>query len=158
MRDDLKKKYVLAFVFDEYRESIILVKKTSPEWQKGLLNGVGGKIEKDEQPINAMVREFKEETGKLTDVQDWEYFGRIPTVYEGIIHLFTTSLSEELYYAPFTGTDDCYLYSPDQLKREPIIPNLKWLIPMAMGFLDGKNNPSGEHLFYEIQEINKEDL
>lgn len=53
---------------------VLLIEKTKPEWQKGLLNGIGGKIEDfDMFPIDAMVREFKEETGIDSTIEDWEF-------------------------------------------------------------------------------------
>jgi 8-oxo-dGTP diphosphatase len=55
-------KYVLGFAFDK-SDNVILVRKQKPKWQKGLLNGVGGKIEIGETSSDAMFREFREETG-----------------------------------------------------------------------------------------------
>src|SRR5690606_9319784 len=40
----------------------------------GKLNGVGGRIKKDEMPANAMVRKFKEETGMDTTIGQWTPF------------------------------------------------------------------------------------
>lgn len=63
LKVDKQKHYVVGFMFSEDLENLILIEKQKPVWQKGKLNGVGGKIEKDETPIQAMIREFKEETG-----------------------------------------------------------------------------------------------
>ena len=58
------KQYVLGFAFSRDKKDIILISKLNPEWQKGKLNGVGGKVEfEDASPMDAMYREFKEETG-----------------------------------------------------------------------------------------------
>ncbi len=57
--------YVVGFLIDRTRRLVVLIEKQRPEWQKGKLNGIGGCIEKDEAPIDAMEREFKEETGLL---------------------------------------------------------------------------------------------
>jgi 8-oxo-dGTP diphosphatase len=40
--------YVLGFLFDPSQKDVVLIKKLKPEWQKGKLNGVGGKIEEGE--------------------------------------------------------------------------------------------------------------
>jgi len=53
---------VLGFMFSEKKTRVVLIQKQKPEWQKGYLNGVGGKKEEGESPFYAMVREFKEET------------------------------------------------------------------------------------------------
>jgi 8-oxo-dGTP diphosphatase len=75
------KKYVLGFMFAG--EHVGLVRKSKPDWQKGKWNGVGGKIETvqgfmdecDEHPLDAMVREFREETGLETSREDWSLRG-----------------------------------------------------------------------------------
>lgn len=56
-------KFVCGFCFDEAREHVLLIKKKRPKWQNGRLNGIGGHIETDELEIQAMKREFQEETG-----------------------------------------------------------------------------------------------
>lgn len=67
------KKYVLGFAMDG--DLVLLVRKNKPAWQKGKLNGIGGGIEDfDESPLHAMVREFKEETGIDTIIEDWHNF------------------------------------------------------------------------------------
>lgn len=69
------KKYVLGFAFDTQREHIVLIEKQKPDWQKGKLNGVGGKIETIDDSIEAaMCREFYEETGVATEVADWTHY------------------------------------------------------------------------------------
>lgn len=55
--------YVLGFMFNEDESKVLLIMKNRPAWQAGKLNGVGGKIEAGETPIQAMEREFAEETG-----------------------------------------------------------------------------------------------
>lgn len=62
-----EKKYVLGFYFKNDR--VVLIEKQKPARYAGKLNGVGGKIEQGESPIEAMRREFKEETG--AEVYDW---------------------------------------------------------------------------------------
>ncbi len=55
--------YVAGFLFEPYMERVVLIQKEKPTWQKGRLNGVGGKMELGETPLQAMQREFREETG-----------------------------------------------------------------------------------------------
>lgn len=54
--------YVLGFLISMDRTKVILVKKSKPHWQKGKLNGIGGKVEDGESFEDAMKREFFEET------------------------------------------------------------------------------------------------
>jgi len=58
----VKHRYVVGFLFSEDQSRVLLVWKNRPAWQNGKLNGVGGKIEAGETPLQAMEREFKEET------------------------------------------------------------------------------------------------
>lgn len=60
-------------MFDDDMENVVLIKKNRPEWQKGKLNGVGGKIENNETPLYAMIREFQEETGCKTESSIWHH-------------------------------------------------------------------------------------
>jgi 8-oxo-dGTP pyrophosphatase MutT (NUDIX family) len=67
-------RYVLGFAFTPSRKGVILIKKRRPNWQAGKLNGPGGKIEAGETPEQAMIREFKEETGIDTELGQWSDF------------------------------------------------------------------------------------
>jgi 8-oxo-dGTP diphosphatase len=69
------KKYVLGFAFNSSKDWVVLILKERPAWQKGLFNGVGGHIEKDEEPHEAMSREFWEETGIETEATEWRLVG-----------------------------------------------------------------------------------
>src|SRR5690606_28536601 len=72
--------YVLGFVFDMYAKKVLLIKKKRPEWQKGFFNGIGGKVEQDENDFidediyAAMARECREETSVETHKLDWNHF------------------------------------------------------------------------------------
>ena len=51
-----KQKYVLGFIFNKDKTKIALIRKDRPEWQKGLLNAVGGKVEADETSVAASIK------------------------------------------------------------------------------------------------------
>lgn len=38
-------RYVVGFLFDSEFRQVALIRKQKPQWQAGLLNGIGGKIE-----------------------------------------------------------------------------------------------------------------
>jgi len=65
------KEYVVTFLFTTNMDKVWMVEKQKPDWQKGCLNGIGGKIEKDELPIEAAIRELKEEAG-IDKMNLWE--------------------------------------------------------------------------------------
>src|ERR1700675_3013232 len=68
-------KYVVGFILDPTLSKVVLIRKMKPEWQNGLLNGVGGKVGDTipgETPQQAINREFKEEAG--VEGLDWTEF------------------------------------------------------------------------------------
>lgn len=67
--------YVLGFIFDSSSQRVLLIRKRRPAWQAGKLNGVGGKIELGETPLEALVREVREEAALDTAADPWRYFG-----------------------------------------------------------------------------------
>lgn len=66
------KRYVLGFCFlPDW--TCVLIEKTKPDWQNGLVNGLGGSIESGETIHEAMVREFREECGVDTHQKQWQH-------------------------------------------------------------------------------------
>ena len=62
----MEHQYVTGFRVDLTTGRVLLIEKKRPAWHAGQLNGIGGSIEPGETPLQAVVREFKEETGKET--------------------------------------------------------------------------------------------
>lgn len=133
----MKTEYALGFMFDDREKKVLLIRKSSPAWQAGKLNGVGGKVEHNEVPVEAMVREFLEETSIDTSIEDWSLrlslYGADETVY-----IFTAT-GNTLLARQTTDKDlpiRCdYRHLPDN-----VIPNLHWIIP----FLLDKDKIKGE--------------
>lgn len=120
--------YVVGFLFDKERERVVLIKKNRPDWQKGLLNGVGGHIEKDEAPYDAMIREFEEETGVV--VLSWKRYQ--VTKYPGAtLHIYRAFHTKALESVKST-TDEQVTVATIKELPDNIIANLAWLIPMAL--------------------------
>jgi 8-oxo-dGTP pyrophosphatase MutT (NUDIX family) len=124
--------YVLGFAFEPYLNQVLLINKTKPEWQVGMLNGVGGKVEPNETIFDAMVREFEEETHQVTGLRDWIRFAVLryePA--EIIVHCFTAKIQQ---FSPWKGNpngETARWRSVDTAYEPNYIPNLRWLIPMA---------------------------
>lgn len=67
-------RYVCGFNFSCGFKFVTLIRKARPRWQAGKLNGVGGHIEGNELPEEAMAREFMEEAGGKTGTCQWKHF------------------------------------------------------------------------------------
>lgn len=129
--------YVLGFMFSPDFKKVALIRKNKPEWQKGLLNGIGGKLELHEfAPEDAMIREFQEEAGYKTS---WTLFSAMGGA---------TNDGEPFSVYCFTTTGDLtQLKSQEEEKieiidtetitplRTDMVENLPWLIPLAIDML-----------------------
>ena len=120
--------YVMGLYFDLARHYVWLLKKDRPAWQKGRLNGCGGKIEPGETGYATMRREAREELG--IDVEDWEPFCVLSgvdwtvTVYRAFGNLVPTQReSEEVVQARVDGV---------RMGGRGFIGNIPWLVSMAL--------------------------
>lgn len=126
------KQYVVGFYFfGAEHQYVTLIKKRKPESQAGKLNGVGGAIEPgDGSALDAMVREFAEETGKQTHRDDWRFFASL-----------RTNGSEIFFFSACGARDGMYSATDEEIEFHfveniPLLPevlsNLRWLIPLAL--------------------------
>lgn len=118
--------YVVGFYFNEDLSKVALLRKTKPDWQKGLLNGPGGKKKASEDPAEAMYREMVEETG--AHVLVWKYVGVLSPEANVKVFYFAAKGKQQMQSMPDEPVD---WYSVDKLMDLPVVPNLVWLIPMA---------------------------
>lgn len=122
--------YSVGFLHSD--NEIVLIEKNRPDWQKGLLNGVGGHIEKDETPKQCMQREFWEETGVLIPLKDWKHFLTLEGDYARI-YVYAAEAGSELLYKTRTLTDEKVgVYSLWKTSMINTVPNLNWIIPMML--------------------------
>jgi len=132
---------VLPIIVDDTgRDShVVLIKKKRPDWQVGMLNGPGGKVEfGGEQPWNAAHQELLKETGlqienlihvgnlsPRDDLTVWFYTGRI-----GIHTAFAANkppeADEEVGFFPINAV----------LNHPKLLNNLRYLIPLSIAKLD----------------------
>ena len=123
-----KIKYVNGFLFSPDFKKIVLIRKIRPEFQIGKLNGIGGKINLGESPNESMKREFLEEAG--LEINYWQHFLTLSGDVWEVEFFFSTS---EDYLSASTQTDEnIEIHYTFNLAEIEIIPNLKWIIPMAM--------------------------
>ena len=131
--------FVVGFAFSENANSVLLVRKQRPEWQKGLLNGIGGKIEEGETSLDAMHRECKEETGLSLNwlrkglMQGKHSAGEGYAADDGrrfqcyIFYAF----SQEIFNFKQIEDEVLGVYDPSLVRRPDVVENLTFLIPFG---------------------------
>lgn len=146
--------FVVGFMLESLTDRVLLVRKNRPTWQRGLLNGAGGKIERIsrrgrrgrwETPIEAMVREWREEIGH--DHTDWRLIASLSDEREAasfggrapVVHFFATMVR---WLPKDSGANDVgeaieTVPLIDVPRRRDVLKNLKWLIPRAFEDPDG---------------------
>jgi 8-oxo-dGTP pyrophosphatase MutT (NUDIX family) len=142
---------------------VVLIRKLRPAWQYNKLNGIGGAVEpKDTTLDEAARREVWEEMG--VNVSDLHRFGTLH--HNGNrIALFHTTLPLALLHDAgahtrhlheqwarrvpdgITGRDALppepeltEVLSLDELEDAEVMPNLRWMIPMALSFARGEKS------------------
>lgn len=129
--------YVVGFAYNN--ECVLFLLKSKPEDQKGKLNGVGGKMEKEDNysPFKAMQREWTEEINGALDVQpDWEYKGLFYGE-EWNVHVFSAKTYAELASLNGKGNDigERFVAVPlnaiNTWVKNLGMPNLKWILPLV---------------------------
>jgi len=87
--------YCLGFA--KHEDDLVFIQKTHPRFQYGKLNGVGGHIEGQETPVEAMVREFEEEAGVATSQTQWLEKGKIALKGALQVFVFETELTVDQF-------------------------------------------------------------
>jgi len=130
--------YCCGFLFRgqtiESASSVLLVRKTRPSWQAGLLNGIGGKVESGETTEEAMVREAKEEIGGPDTVCGWQHFATEESR-DYHVAFFRALLASPKWVPPVrndVGEILGWVPLPNGLHNgHLIVGNLQWLVPLA---------------------------
>jgi len=112
------KKYTVGFIFNEAMTHVLLIRKTKPAEQAGLLNGIGGKFEpEDIDAEHCISREVKEESGLDIAPDLWINAGHFGDNTHYCIDILTTQVSDEVLHSAHTLTDeDVSVFSLEDLK------------------------------------------
>jgi 8-oxo-dGTP diphosphatase len=136
--------YVVGLMFSNDLSQVALIRKNKPAWQAGKLNGVGGKVEKNEPPYVSMIREFAEETGLLTTRVQWKRFLKMGGENDGgderfHIDFFATVGDLSLLQSMEAEKIEIAFTSEIHALRTDVIENLPWIVALAVDFLqDGR--------------------
>lgn len=108
---------VLGFIIDKDSHETHLVRKKSPEWQKGFLNGIGGMVLPNETPKEAMNRLALSEVA-------------FPGIWEPFASIVRDDWECKVFYATY-GPDE---KKPSSIKEELVgkfhLSDVPYLAPM----------------------------
>ena len=143
------KEYVVTFLFTMDYKSIWLIEKQKPAWQKGCLNGIGGKIERGEAPQQAAIREIKEEAGVNINIDFIHRVGHMVGVNNDgnkfKVFVFTGKTHDKLKTVEF---EEIKLMPVNTVKDYRHIENVPMLIEACLYFLTGNSNFSQLKMIY----------
>lgn len=135
--------YVVGFPYDPDTDSIALILKTHPKEQAGLYNGVGGRIEIGESPVQAMVREAFEEANLETSKDNWLKFHYERHVSGTCLHFYICACTPyQWQHTQTTTEEEVHKFHLSKLPKK-MMYNLHWLIPMGLCYL---NHPQHRYL------------
>jgi len=96
--------HVVGYLFSECRTWVVLIRKERPARLRGKWNGPGGRVEPNEQPSEAVMREFHEETGLL--ISEWNPFATLFRTNGNPVYFFYATASVEVLMSAKTTTDE----------------------------------------------------
>lgn len=109
---------------------VLLVLKERPLWQKGRFNLCGGHVEDGELPLDAAIRELKEETG-YDPVNPPFKSGEIKGN-DFIVHCFVIDVAPDIEPMPRLGeTEKVQWFNwTDVRENEKLLQNLQVIVPL----------------------------
>lgn len=128
-------KYCLGFCFSTDRSYVALIHKEKPEWQRGKINGIGGKVEPNESTPDCMIREFREETG--VTITDWIFLCELSGSWGKVV--MWKCFNDAIFNVKTIEGERVEIFKVSEIPWDKTIPNLKWIIPMALD----KDNVTG---------------
>ena len=116
-------------------KEILLLKKNNPDWQKGLYNGIGGKVELNTTPLETIIKKSEEDLG--INISNWrELDSEISSSGIEIVYFLTTLNEGEIKKLQSQTDERSELFSINNLPTN-ILQDLK--IQIERQFFKPKN-------------------
>ncbi len=119
------KRFVMGLIYCPESKRLVLLRQPD-----GLLNLLAGNVHDGESGADAIVRKADEELGVKSKASEWLPRGTIATQ-AGVGELFLRSIG-------LSGAHSCeglavyYMAANSAWAREPVVPNMQWLIPAIL--------------------------
>jgi 8-oxo-dGTP diphosphatase len=138
--------YTLGFALDLENQKVALIRKNRPEWQAGKLNGIGGHIEEGENPKEAQVREFYEETGVGTFLSDWNFVCRMDREEDNFSCFVFRTFNIPLKLLANITDENIEIHETKNInelyRNGECLSNIPWLVYMCLDL-----NPGGKRYY-----------
>ena len=116
-------------------KEILLLRKNNPDWQRGLYNGIGGKVELNTTPLETIIKKCQEELG--VNISNWiELDSEISSSGIEIVYFLTTLNEGEIKKLQSQTDERAELFSINNLPTN-ILQDLK--IQIERQFFKPKN-------------------
>lgn len=116
-------------------KEILLLKKNNPDWQRGLYNGIGGKVELNTTPLETIIKKCQEELG--VNISNWiELDSEISSSGIEIVYFLTTLNEGEIKKLQSQTDERAELFSINNLPTN-ILQDLR--IQIERQFFKPKN-------------------
>ena len=126
---------VVVGIITDNEEILLLLKKNNPDWQKGLYNGIGGKVELNTTPLETIIKKCQEELG--VNILNWiELDSEISSSGIEIVYFLTTLNEGEIKKLQSQTDERAELFSINNLPTN-ILQDLK--IQIERQFFKPKN-------------------
>lgn len=121
--------FTLGFIFNSDLSQVLLIHKDRPVWQKGQLNGLGGKIEAGEDPVTCIVREVAEEACLTTQPDEWLTIGSMqgPNFLVTVLTMKYSGKASDAQAGESQPVEWCLTAA----LPTNVIWNLRWWIPLC---------------------------
>lgn len=134
--------YVLGFLFSPDYKKLVLIQKNKPEWQKGLFNVPGGRVENYDKTYNhATAREFSEEAGICIPYYEWQQFASLNGPDYKVYCFVADSGIYKQVSSRTSETIKVHEVEDVLTGKLPIVPGLTYLIPLARDYLVNPSSP-----------------
>ena len=132
-------------------KEILLLKKNNPDWQKGLYNGIGGKVELNTTPLETIIKKCQEELG--VNISNWiELDSEISSSGIEIVYFLTTLNENEIKKLQSQTDERAELFSINNLPTN-ILQDLKIQIERQFFKPKNKMNRKRKLLIYILTPI-----